>query len=115
MPNLFATDDKSAKDAVEQEMPSAMAPLPPEEDRIFDTMLEKQVTAGQLGWQMRNIILTNNALLFARPGNLSPKAQRLNRTLAHSRTRTHNRRLEKTIDAFMQVLVSTLASLSVLS
>ena len=70
MPNVFVfgTEERPEKDAAEQDTPSAMGPLPPEEDRLFDAMLEKQVTAGQLGWQMRRLVLTSNALIFARPG-----------------------------------------------
>jgi len=65
---VFGGEERREKDAAEQDTPSAMGPLPPDEDRLFDAMLEKQVTAGQLGWQLRRLVLTNNALIFARPG-----------------------------------------------
>jgi voltage-gated sodium channel len=43
-------------------------PLPPQQERLISVMLEKKVAAGHLSWQMRELILTSDALLFARPG-----------------------------------------------
>ena len=45
-----------------------MSPLPPEEERILSLLLEKKVTAGHLLWQKRHLVITSQALLFARPG-----------------------------------------------
>lgn len=49
-------------------LPSTMSPLPPEEERILSLLLEKKVTAGHLLWQKRQLVITSQALLFARPG-----------------------------------------------
>ena len=60
-------DDAGTQDKAKKAIPNAMAPLPDESERILTIQLEKRVTAGHLTWQSRDIVLTENALLFARP------------------------------------------------
>jgi hypothetical protein len=63
----FVQDVAGKHDKAKKAIPDAMAPLPDESERILTILLEKRVTSGHLTWQSRDIVLTENALLFARP------------------------------------------------
>jgi hypothetical protein len=73
MSNLFANfklvqDQNSLEEKASNGTPTIMEKLPTEEDRVLTMTMEKRVTAGTLLWQERDLVITNSALIFARPG-----------------------------------------------
>ena len=61
MSNLFAAPSEAEDAPVRDEAPSAMSPLPPNEDRVHTTLLEKKVTAGHQLWQTRQVVILSEA------------------------------------------------------
>ena len=73
MSNLFANfkllqDQNNLEDIASDGPPTIMEKMPTEEGRVLTMTMEKRVTAGTLLWQARDLVITNSALIFARPG-----------------------------------------------